>query len=157
MADVANELQKHFAKMAEDEGMTQQDLADRLEIDKSRISKMMSGFNNLTMKSFAELCWAMKAEPYLKIHPIQEGVQAPASRSDDLHFRAATQWDLADNAELLETINSITKDLIKRLDAIEAATSAPPETGNEIQFYATSSGEPSVDSMRHATMILEGA
>jgi plasmid maintenance system antidote protein VapI len=42
--------------------LTQQEIANRLGVDRSRVNKCFSGYHNLTLTTLAELVWAMDAE-----------------------------------------------------------------------------------------------
>lgn len=44
-------------------GMTQQQLAIKLDVDRSTINKRLTGEANLTLRSIGELAWAMDREP----------------------------------------------------------------------------------------------
>ncbi|AVA20690.1 helix-turn-helix domain-containing protein [Rhizobium sp. NXC24] len=64
---VGTELQGAFAQRKHDCKLTQQDLAKSLGVDRSRIHRCLSGSNNLTLESVAELAWAMGGRPEFKI------------------------------------------------------------------------------------------
>ena len=56
--------------------ITQQQIAERLEIDRSRVNKCLSGYANLTLESLAELCWAMDVKPFVVFEQLLPGTAA---------------------------------------------------------------------------------
>lgn len=55
-------------------GLTQNDIAERLNVSPSMISRQLSGEANLTLRSVAELAWALGYdEPYFKLLKLKEG------------------------------------------------------------------------------------
>lgn len=52
-------LLKLFAKRMRDEGMNRKKLADLLEVDKSTVSRLLRGNQNLTSRSIGEICGAL--------------------------------------------------------------------------------------------------
>jgi plasmid maintenance system antidote protein VapI len=62
VAKVGGELQRTFEKRKKQDKLTQQQLATMLDVDRSRIHRCLSGYNNLTLSTVAELAWAMDAE-----------------------------------------------------------------------------------------------
>jgi plasmid maintenance system antidote protein VapI len=59
---VHREIQKAFSLRAE-EGMTQQQLADKLDVNRATVNKRLLGQDNLTLRSIADLAWALEFEP----------------------------------------------------------------------------------------------
>lgn len=45
--------------------LTQQEIADRLDVDRSAVNRSFNGYRNLSIEKLAELCWAMDVEPTL--------------------------------------------------------------------------------------------
>lgn len=62
VARVGGELQRVFEERKKNEKLTKQDLATLLDVDRSRIHRCLSGYNNLTLATVAELAWAMEAD-----------------------------------------------------------------------------------------------
>lgn len=62
VAKVGNELQRAFERRKKQDKLTQQQLATMLDVDRSRIHRCLSGYNNLTLSTVAELAWAMDAD-----------------------------------------------------------------------------------------------
>jgi len=62
ISDVGRQLQTlHVERQAQGK-LTQQDIAARLGVDRARVNKCLSGSNNLTLRTLAELVWAMDGE-----------------------------------------------------------------------------------------------
>lgn len=92
--EVGSQLHDAQAKFAENAKGKQQDIAARLGLDKSRVSRMLSGFSNLTLKSLAELCWALDAK-------VSVSVQSTLDATND------EVTDTAPNATNLAAIEKI--------------------------------------------------
>ena len=58
IAKVHKEIQNIFSSS----GLSQQELATRLDVDRSTINKRLLGEANLTLRSIGELAWAMHKE-----------------------------------------------------------------------------------------------
>ena len=72
VADVGRLLQSALVERKAISKLTQQEIADRLGVDRSSVNRNFSGYRNLTLSSLAELCWAMDVEPQLVIEQILE-------------------------------------------------------------------------------------
>jgi plasmid maintenance system antidote protein VapI len=59
-----------FVRKCRNEGITKKALADRLGVDKSVISRMLSGHANLTLKSVGELVWALDHDIEVAVAPV---------------------------------------------------------------------------------------
>jgi transcriptional regulator with XRE-family HTH domain len=60
-------------------GSSQSEIAERLGVNKSHVSRCLSGFNNLTLKTLGEFAWALDSSVKVVFTPNQiEEVQAPA-------------------------------------------------------------------------------
>lgn len=59
VADLVAAVGKSLQRAISARGATQAEIANKLEVDRSRVNKCLSGFNNLTLKSIAELVWAI--------------------------------------------------------------------------------------------------
>ena len=66
VAEVGRRLQRALLERKGIEKITQQEIATRLGVDRSRVNKCFSGFANLSLESLAELCWAMDVEPHIE-------------------------------------------------------------------------------------------
>jgi transcriptional regulator with XRE-family HTH domain len=51
-------------------GLTQQELARRLECDRSNINRQLSGEAEMTLRSIADLAWALDREITFELRPI---------------------------------------------------------------------------------------
>lgn len=54
-----------FVRAKKLHGITQQQVAERMGVNKSVVSRALRGRNNLTERTLAELCWAIGVEPQL--------------------------------------------------------------------------------------------
>lgn len=62
ISDIGRQLQSLHAERQALGKLTQQDIATRLGLDRARVNKCLSGSNNLTLRTLAELVWAMDGE-----------------------------------------------------------------------------------------------
>lgn len=54
-----------FVRCARDEGLTKAKIAKRLGVDRSTVSRLLSGTRNLTLETIGQLYWAMDMLPEL--------------------------------------------------------------------------------------------
>jgi transcriptional regulator with XRE-family HTH domain len=59
------------AALAESLGLTQRELAERMNVSEARISQILSGKGNLTLNSLATLGWATG----VRFHLVPEGIE----------------------------------------------------------------------------------
>lgn len=69
---VGGDLQALFAQRKKEEGLTQQQVADALEVDKSRVHRCLTGHANLTLGTVADLARAIRGKVLIKIVPEEE-------------------------------------------------------------------------------------
>lgn len=69
VGQVGRALQRVYATRRDQHQLTKTDLAKKLGVEKSRISRCLSGSNNLTLATVAELAWAMDADLKFAINP----------------------------------------------------------------------------------------
>ncbi|MBY3136288.1 helix-turn-helix domain-containing protein [Rhizobium laguerreae] len=69
VADLVSKVGKTLQRSLVERGISQNDLAARLDVHRSHVSKSLSGFNNLTLKTIAEFCWAIDAQAKFEIVP----------------------------------------------------------------------------------------
>jgi plasmid maintenance system antidote protein VapI len=67
VANLVSKVGKILQRSLVERGISQNDLAARLDVHRSHVSKSLSGFNNLTLKTIAEFCWAMDVEAKFEI------------------------------------------------------------------------------------------
>lgn len=65
---VNKEIQKTFTDAA-NKGMTQRKLAAKLDVDKSVLHRRLTGETNLTLRSIADLAWALDADLEFSMRP----------------------------------------------------------------------------------------
>lgn len=56
---VHSEIQNAFSKRSHDDGLTQQQLATLLDVDRSVVNKRLLGKANLTLRTIADFAWAL--------------------------------------------------------------------------------------------------
>lgn len=78
--NAGRELQLALIERQAEEKFTQQDIADMLNVDKSRITKCLSGFNNLTLRTFGELAYVMDYDIEFKL--VRRGAAAKEIRRE---------------------------------------------------------------------------
>lgn len=67
---VRRALQKAFNDFSLPNGVNKAEIARRLGVHRSVVTRMLSGKKALTTRSVAELAWAMGCEPEFKLTPI---------------------------------------------------------------------------------------
>lgn len=67
IADVGDKLQAAFSEEKDRRRMTLRTLAERLEVDRSHVHRCLSGFNNMTLRTLAEVAWALDREVEVSI------------------------------------------------------------------------------------------
>jgi len=68
-------------------GLTQQHLANKLGVDRSVINRRVMGRANLTIRSLAELAWALDMDIKFELVPKQRGIMRAASER-----KRASSW-----------------------------------------------------------------
>lgn len=67
-----------LAALAEELGVSQRELAARLGVSEGRVSQILSGGTNLTLRSLAGLAWALGMEFKLRPQPMRDRRGTPA-------------------------------------------------------------------------------
>jgi plasmid maintenance system antidote protein VapI len=62
-------VQGELQKALEQSGLKQQEVADRLGVDRSTVNRRLTGRANLTLRSIADLAWAMEHELHFSLKP----------------------------------------------------------------------------------------
>jgi len=57
-------------------GIERAQLAERLDKSKGHVSQLFSGERNMTLRTIANICWALDLEPTFKFEPAQTSVVA---------------------------------------------------------------------------------
>jgi transcriptional regulator with XRE-family HTH domain len=80
---VRDELLKALSERKKDGKLTQQELATKLDVHRSLINRQLSGESNLTLRSLADLAWAMDMEITfeLKKPVVEAGQNQPVTTS----------------------------------------------------------------------------
>ena len=72
------EVVEHLRALAADLGVTQHELARRLGVSDARVSRIMTGRENLTLRTIAELGWALGARFEVVAAPFKDRTDSPA-------------------------------------------------------------------------------
>ena len=73
---VRDELLRALSERKKDDKLSQQELAKKLEVHRSQINRQLSGESNLTLRSLADLAWAMDMEISFELRkPVAEAGQ----------------------------------------------------------------------------------
>ena len=79
IADVRGEILDALSTERQYRKVTQQSLAERLGIHRSVVNRQLLGYENMTLRSVAELLWAIGWEPHFAaINPRADGGNQPA-------------------------------------------------------------------------------
>lgn len=89
------EAVEHLRAITRELGLTQHELAGRLQVSDARLSHIMSGRANLTLATIAELGWAVGMRFALVAVPLPDRAETPAA-----HDRPAPPW-LESHARLI--------------------------------------------------------
>lgn len=63
MSRVHRALAKAVSEAKENKGLTQQQIADAMGVDKSVVSRILSGESNLTLKTIGDISWVLGLKP----------------------------------------------------------------------------------------------
>jgi plasmid maintenance system antidote protein VapI len=75
VGELGRALQAILVSAKKSDKLTQQALAKKLGIDRSRVNRCFSGYANLTASSIAELGWALGYKPVIAFHRLHESVE----------------------------------------------------------------------------------
>ena len=67
IAHIRSELQKAYAQERVERKLTQQAIATRLGVNRSVINRQLTGLENMTVRSVAELAWAIGWTPNFSV------------------------------------------------------------------------------------------
>lgn len=83
-AVLINEAVDTIDALREDLGISQRELADRLGVTEARVSQILGGGENLTLRSLGQLGWAMGVRFHLDPGPIADRSSTPAENDPPL-------------------------------------------------------------------------
>jgi transcriptional regulator with XRE-family HTH domain len=70
------------ARVKEEEGVSRADLAARMGVSRAYMTKLFNAHPNMTLRSIAQLCVALRLEPELRLTPAREDARAtPITRA----------------------------------------------------------------------------
>ena len=72
IGDVHQELYDAFARRAKKDGLTKSALAEKLEINKSLVTRKLNRTSNLSIRSLAELAWALDYLPKFSMTALED-------------------------------------------------------------------------------------
>lgn len=107
---VESELREAFARKHEADGLTQADLATKLDIDRAAVNRRLMGQSNMTLQTVADMCWALGQCIEIDIFDPQDRptnqrriqpapTPAPASQLVQLHAAAPAAGTRANTAQ----------------------------------------------------------
>jgi transcriptional regulator with XRE-family HTH domain len=62
LGQIRSELLRALAERKKESGLSQQTLAHKLDVDRALLNKQLSGEANLTLRSLADIAWALDME-----------------------------------------------------------------------------------------------
>ncbi len=65
-------LIKAVLQAKENRNLTRTQIADKMGVDKSTVSRIMKGQGNLTLKTIGDICWALSLRPDMAFSEIQQ-------------------------------------------------------------------------------------
>lgn len=71
LGEIHDQLYQAFTKRAEEDGLTKTGLAKKLGVHKSLITRKFNGTSNLSIRTLAEMAWAMEHHPEFKLTPMK--------------------------------------------------------------------------------------
>lgn len=78
------EVTDTIAALLESIGLTQRELAERLEVTESRVSQMLAGSANITLKTLADAGWAVGVRWDVAAKPMEDRACTPAEHDPPL-------------------------------------------------------------------------
>lgn len=66
-ADLIAEVGRKLQQVSVSQGITQSEIADKLAINRSQVNRSLSGFNNMTLRTLAELALALNGRVKIDI------------------------------------------------------------------------------------------
>lgn len=84
------ELLKAFLFVSQKSGLTQQKLAEKLEMDRSTVNRILLGEGNLTLRTISDIAWALECDINITINPKQMNTNSTSnyfvvSKEGNLH------------------------------------------------------------------------
>jgi transcriptional regulator with XRE-family HTH domain len=73
------EAMETITALIQEQGISQRELARRLDLDEARLSRILSGRTNVTLKTIADLGWALGLRFSLAAIPLDDRSQTPAA------------------------------------------------------------------------------
>ena len=113
ISEVGMELREALLHQKSENQLTQQELAARLGVNKSRINRCFSGFANLTIGTIAELAWALGYTPTFKLE----------KHADNIHSNFYDGCDY-------ERINNIVVHQVKTAKSLQSKSTTKLEYDN---------------------------
>lgn len=78
------EVSDTFEALVTDLGILRQDLADRMGVTPARVSQLLSGGENLTLRSVATMAWSLGLRARLRLDPLPDRSATPAANDPAL-------------------------------------------------------------------------
>lgn len=119
MGRVNRALVKAVIEAKREKNLTQSQIAEQMEVDKSTISRIINGRGNLTLRTIGDISWVLGLQPNITFSRIQhesfDGVNHPAMQVEarkrpealpSSNYPNDTTIDLTQGAEKLRTGSS---------------------------------------------------
>lgn len=71
MSRVHRALAKVVTEAKAEKGLTQQQIADAMGVDKSVVSRILNGESNLTLKTIGDISWVLGIKPEVTFRPVE--------------------------------------------------------------------------------------
>jgi len=91
-------------KAMEDAGITQAELAKKMDVTKGHISQILNGSRNMTLRTLADICFALDCQPTLRLEPKKtKKVEWRAIDQESVPFKADIFAQPLENVNLAQT------------------------------------------------------
>lgn len=89
MRSTSRELARALAARAAETGITQSQIAETLGVDRAVITRALSGAGNLTLRTIADIAWALDCDVRIELAPKPAAGPEPADGGDPVEFLLA--------------------------------------------------------------------
>jgi len=84
VSEVNDELKRALAVEKDERKITQQSIADKLEVNRSVVNRRFMGLENLTVRTIAETLWAIGWEPHFEVKRIDHQGNEPVPHQNQI-------------------------------------------------------------------------
>lgn len=86
--DVRDVIVDTINERIEREGLTKATLAEKMGVNKSVVTRSLRGDQNLTLRTIADLCWALGVRPVFSVEPADEDMTLARTAATAVNGRA---------------------------------------------------------------------